>query len=172
MPSIAERIFALEPHDLARYDGIAEQFENAWLSYPRAPPTIDGELPAEEPLRLLVLVHLVKCDLEARLFAGEAVRAEAYFARFPEFAQDASAQLEVICWEHQLRGEGTDLAEYERRFPDLASDLRRRLGAATAPPPWHPPAGYTLGRVFPRGGMGLVFLVEDQKLPRQVVIKE
>jgi hypothetical protein len=170
MLTVGDRVLALTPSERDRYEAIAERFESTWLAPSDSPPQIDAFLPADEPLRTLVLTELVKCDLESRLQRRELVRVESYLSRFPELAHDESALLEVIRWEHRLLEGQVPVDEYERRFPQLAGELRRWLAPLAQPGTWVPP-GYTFLRKLRRGGMARVFLVRHVALGREEVLK-
>src|SRR6516165_982524 len=88
----------------AAMEAAVKRFENAWRRGDR--PAIDDYLPAAGPLRCRVLIELVHLELELRLKAGEAARAEEYLARYPELAGDPAAALDMIAAEHELRRRG------------------------------------------------------------------
>ncbi len=111
-----------------RLEEIIERFEEAWQRGQR--PAIDQYLQGAdiEPRRLVL--ELAHADLECRLKAGEAVRAETYFERYPEIAADREGALGLIAAEFKLRRRcESDLtpAEYERRFPQYREELPARL---------------------------------------------
>src|SRR5262245_60315302 len=83
-------------------------------------PDIADYLPPAGPLRHPALIELAHTDLELRLEAGEDVRVESYFARFPQLAADAEAALGLAVAEFTLRRRreaqlGPE--EYCQRFP-------------------------------------------------------
>jgi hypothetical protein len=90
-------------------------------------------------LRIEELVALVQADLRRRWAAGDRVAVEVYRDAFPELAGQLPALLELVHAEYQLRQElglpGAS-ADYLRRFPELADDLRSLAAPAArqAPP--------------------------------------
>jgi tRNA A-37 threonylcarbamoyl transferase component Bud32 len=183
--------------ELERY---VARFEAAWQAGQR--PDLEKHLPAEEPLRRLALVEMAHADLEYRLKAGEPARVEEYLKRFPELAENGAALLDLLAHECQLRlrqEPGLGLAEYRRRFPQLDAPLayewqRRDLPVgddlvtltATLQPgmepavlvsdsPGPPPGSaqrYRILRPHVKGGLGEIFVAEDQELHREVALKE
>src|SRR5687768_9325879 len=65
---------------------LVERFQQAWERGDNV--LIDDFLPFDEVTKRSVLVHLIQVDLELRLKAGQEVRVEDYFARYPELADD------------------------------------------------------------------------------------
>src|SRR5205807_2895889 len=77
-----------------------------------------------------LLIELVHIDLELRLKAGEAARAEEYLARYPELAGDRAAAVELIAAEHGLRRRSEPHLspdEYWQRFPHYRAELREQI---------------------------------------------
>ena len=109
----------------ARVDGLIA----AWQSGPR-PPALEKFLPAEPPdLRRMMLVELIKVDLEYRWqqFAIPK-RVEEYLAEFAELAQPGQLPCDLIYEEYLIRkqtSEPPEAADYLRRFPASAEQLRR-----------------------------------------------
>lgn len=119
----------------AVWNAVAERLEAfvaAWES--GADPAIVAHLPVEPAaLRRLVLVELVKVDLEFRSRGGKPVRLENYLVSHPEIAGPEGPPVELICEEHHVRkshGEAPDLAELCRRFPGRAQEIWRWLGGS------------------------------------------
>ena len=119
----------------AAWNAVAERLEAfvaAWEA--GAEPAIAAHLPAEpDPLRRLVLVELVKVDLEFRIGRGRPARLEHYLADHPELAAAAGPPVELIVEEYHVRGshgDPVDLSELGRRFPGREEELRGWLGGA------------------------------------------
>lgn len=107
-----------------------EAFLTAWDSA-REPPALSDFLPAEAgPLRKLVLVELIKVDLEYRwLERGCPRRIEEYLVEFPDLA-DAGIPCDLLYEEFHIRrqaGDAVEPREYLNRFPDQAPELNRLL---------------------------------------------
>jgi hypothetical protein len=103
-------------------DTICDRFEQARRSGDDSP--IERWLPADDGLRRAVLVELVRVDLQLRLGAGAAARAEEYLDRFPELRSNPDDALRIITAEYQQRrrAEVTLAADaYRDRFPTLAN---------------------------------------------------
>src|SRR5262245_1803823 len=107
-----------------RLEEICESFESAWRRSERW--TIEEILPTAGTLRDKALVDLVHIELELRLEEGEAARAEEYFARFPDLADDPVESLALVKAEfkHRLSCEPDfSPSEYVERFPWLSQEL-------------------------------------------------
>src|SRR5262249_37485237 len=104
----------------------------AWDAGP-VPPRLADFLPAEPPaLRRLVLVDLIKVDLEQRHRRGLTLRrVEDYAAEHPELAGEGGMPCDLLYEEYHLRrrlGEDVSLGEYRDRFPGQIAELARLLG--------------------------------------------
>ena len=115
------------------WDVVAERLEAfvaAWEA--GSAPAIAARLPAGPPaLRRLVLVELVKVDIEFRCGAGGQPRIEEYVAAFPELDAGDGPPVELLCEEYHVRkarGESVELAEFGRRFPGRAAEMWRWFG--------------------------------------------
>jgi tetratricopeptide (TPR) repeat protein/tRNA A-37 threonylcarbamoyl transferase component Bud32 len=182
-----------ETSDSAWLEEIVARFEDAWQHGERR--RIEDHLPTQADLRRAALVELAHVELEFRLEAGEPARAEDYFKRFPELANDGAAAASLLGAEYVLR---------RRARPSLKpgnSLLAARLptvgwppadgGAASdgAPPSGEPtplpsvltpmrkpaapaePGRYRALAPHARGGLGEVLVAEDAQLGRRVALK-
>ena len=115
--------------DCAPLEAAIKRFVAAWRQGAR--PALDDYLSAGGRLRHLLLVELVHTDLELRLKAGEAARAEEYLGRYSELAGDTAVELIVAEYALRRRREpGLSLADYERRFPRYRGELAGRNATA------------------------------------------
>lgn len=108
-----------------------EAFVAAW-EQAQQPPSIASfieNIPAG--MLRLVLIELVKADLEYRLVQRSFPKLlEDYFSEFP-MLREGGIPSDLLYEEFNLRkqrGEVVEPAEYFRRFPDAATDLARLLG--------------------------------------------
>jgi eukaryotic-like serine/threonine-protein kinase len=120
-------------------------------------------------------------DLERRIGAGEAARAEEYLARHPEF--DAEQGLDLIFVEYAARRDRSEPPPHEEffaRFPHWRSELQRQFQfdeLLEESSPAHEGqtaiAGrFRITRLFARGGIGQVMRAIDTELNREVAVKE
>src|SRR5262249_31223861 len=116
-------------------DAVA-QFERAWRDGSR--PAVDAFLPAQGAWRQHLLIELVHTDMELRLKAGEAARAEDYLSRHTELAGDRAAAFDLITAEYELRRRrepDLTLDSYLQRFPQFRDELVHTVVAALGRPP-------------------------------------
>jgi serine/threonine protein kinase len=127
-----------EPGTRSEGDDLAErveQFRAAWL----ADQTTDLEpfLPAlSAPHRPLVLVELIRADMELRAEAGLPVRVETYLGRFRWELPSGDTVVSLVATEYRLRhrhGDKPQLNEYRSRFPAQFNALAASLGGTAEP---------------------------------------
>ncbi|QDU41080.1 Serine/threonine-protein kinase PrkC [Maioricimonas rarisocia] len=113
---------------LAQY---IEQFINAWEEDAEQAPVLSQFLPADEELRRLTLVELIKVDLEYRWLQRDLPkRLTEYIADHPEL-QSQAVPPDLIYEEFHIRrqcGLAIDPEEYLTDFPEHADSLRQLLG--------------------------------------------
>jgi WD40 repeat protein len=111
-----------------RQEEALEHFENAWRRGER--PVIENYLAAEGPERRAMLLELAHVELELRQKAGETARAQDYFTRFPELADDPGAP-GLIHAEFRLRRRrepALSAEDFFHAYPGFATQLAVRLG--------------------------------------------
>jgi serine/threonine protein kinase len=171
------------------WDLLAERVDallNAWES--GAPPALGSFLPESAGVRRLILIELIKADLEQRVARQQPIKLiEDYAAEFPELARDG-VPCDLLYEEYHLRkrlGESVDLAEYRRRFPQQSAELARLLGVqstfsstsvAAVQIPGRVKAGdrlddFDLLALIGEGAFAQVFLARQLSLQRLVALK-
>jgi serine/threonine protein kinase len=109
-----------------------EAFARAWDGPDAPPEPADFLLPGPAEARQLLLVELIKLDLDARLQRGLDRSLEDYVRAFPELVGPPS---DLLYEDYHLRrraGRVVDPRDYFDRFPDRADELARLLGTAAA----------------------------------------
>lgn len=152
------------------------------------PPTLSRFLPEEPPsLRRLVLIELIKIDLDYRLCrCGERRQIEDYWREFPELAAEP-VPTDLIYEEFHIRrrqGEAVDPEEYYLRFPEQKGQLRALLGNAptvstiaqsasdlSSLQPGQNLDDFDLQARLGTGAFGTVFLARQRSMQRQVALK-
>src|SRR5260370_691402 len=87
--------------------------------------------PRGDCLRRPALVEMVKIDLERRWQRGQRAKLEAYASALPELGTPDRLPADVLLAEYEARhqcGATADLADFARRFPRQADELRRLVG--------------------------------------------
>ena len=164
-----------------------EAFARAWESC--GPPGLGGFLPADPPaVRRLVLVELVKLDLDFRLQRGIPLELEDFVAEFPELGFGGGPPCDLVYEEFHLRrqaGRDPDPADYYRRFPGRAAELARLLGDTNSPRSTSVFAGqahvgidpggqlddFDLLALVGEGQFAKVFLARQRSMQRLVALK-
>jgi serine/threonine protein kinase/tetratricopeptide (TPR) repeat protein len=115
-------------NDWERLEEIVERFEEAWQQGKQ--PALEDYLKSGAIASPKLVLELVHTDLECRLKAGEEVRVETYFERYPQLADNAQEVLGLIAAEYNFRQRcepSLTPEEYERRFPQYREGLVERL---------------------------------------------
>lgn len=164
-----------------------EAFVQAWQGA-EAPPALSEFLP-DRPWRRLVLVELIKVDLEYRWQRPELRRSlEEYAAMFPELCEGGVVPADLLYEEILVRrqsGETIQLEDYERRFPRQATQLARLADlqqAATSTvlvqpgrfedlAPGDRLGDFELERLLGKGAFARVFLARQVNMQRRVALK-
>jgi len=177
---------------------LARRLEHLWQAGER--PDVHRFLALAGSITPTEIVAVLGIDQWQRWQAGERVTAEEYLGRYPALAGALEHALELVYGEFLIRegqGETPKLEEYQGRFPLLADRLRQQVelhralasgSAVTNSPGWGTlpiqgapaaasdvlPAACSRYRplsLHARGGLGEVYLAEDNELPRQVALK-
>src|SRR5262249_30410961 len=86
--------------------------------------------PAGDRLRRAALIEMVMIDQERRLQLGQRARLEAYLKALPELGPADRLPADLLLAEYDARqqcGAAVEVAEFGRRFPRQADELRRLL---------------------------------------------
>ena len=164
-----------------------EAFASAWETQ-GSPPDTKQFVPANPPsVRRLVLIELVKLDLDFRLQRGLDRPIEEYLQEFPELDQNGPP-CDLLYEDFHLRkqcGQDVVVSEYFRRFPQQASELAGLLGSGTlsqsssvysarAPEDVHPGDtvdDFDLLALLGQGQFAKVFLARQRTMQRLVALK-
>jgi serine/threonine protein kinase len=164
-----------------------EAFARAWDA--GRPPEPGEFLPADPPeVRRLVLVELVKLDLDYRLQRGIPRPLEDYLAAFPELDAGGGPPCDLLYEDFHLRrqaGRDPNPIDYYHRFPARAAELARLLGgtcparstsvfAARAPVAIEPGGrldDFDLLALLGKGQFARVFLARQRSMQRMVALK-
>ncbi len=178
-------------HGQAKWDALAARIDalvKCWESGASA-PVLAGFVPHEPAaLRRLVLVELVKVDLEHRYARKQPKRVEDYVAEFPELAGPAGPPCDLIFEEFQARrrhGEAVEPKEYFGRFPLRGAELARLLQVDTPTDITlvnrkHPEDSVHVGEriddfdlqaLLGEGAFAKVFLAWQRSMQRRVALK-
>jgi eukaryotic-like serine/threonine-protein kinase len=115
------------------WDDLSERLERFIATWDSGrEPALADFLPPEPPgHRRVVLVELIKVDLEQRTTRGQPKRLETYVADFPELLENGEPPCDLIYEEYHIRrtaGDNVAPRDYYQRFPRSADALKRLMG--------------------------------------------
>lgn len=115
------------------WDDLAQRLERFIATWEAGEePTLVDYLPPEPPAhRRLVLIELIKFDLEQRTARSKPKLLEVYTAEFPELLENGEPPCDLIYEEYHVRRQaGHDITprDYYQRFPRSAEALKRLMG--------------------------------------------
>ncbi|GIW78641.1 MAG: hypothetical protein KatS3mg105_0448 [Gemmatales bacterium] len=119
----------LETEKWERLQSLADRFEKAWQTVHdvQAAPELTQFLPpVDDPLRSVVLLELVKTDLEIRWRRGQPAKVEDYLRRFSELGTSDNVSAKLLYEEFRVRhryGDRPSLDEYKNRFPTVYEEF-------------------------------------------------
>ncbi len=165
-----------------RLEQYFQRFEAAWKE--QGHPLLEDFLPAaDSPDRPIVLVELIKIDLDYRCQLGEPARLETYLQQHPELRNGGHLPMDLIQEEIRVRRAYRDAPSAEeilQRFPGLAEELTPLLRGheAIQPADQRSPTAvptrlgrFELREQVGRGGFATVYRGWDPELCREVAIK-
>ena len=135
------------------------------------------------------LVDMLLADQRLRWSQGQRVTVEAYLEHYPQLRGDPAALRTLLAGEIALRreqGDGFELDEFCRRFPDLSPWLKEQFASShgstsrdsTSPDgdkgedrPWPAVPGFQILAEIGLGGMGIVYRAHQSRLNRIVALK-
>jgi eukaryotic-like serine/threonine-protein kinase len=166
-----------------------EGFLEAWESA-EEPPRMGGHLPEPEgTLRRMVLIELIKVDLEYRYCSdGEKLSLETYQSQFPDLAKPDGMPVDLIYEEYHVRktaGETVDVNDCLTRFPEQSEAIIRmfKLHSPTVSmsltgqqltnsyEPGDRIDDFYLMSNLGSGAFGSVFLARQESMQRMVALK-
>lgn len=175
-------------HTWSILSGHVEKFVSAWEAG-KAVPAVGDFIPAHPAiLRRLVLIELIKVDLEYRwLHRNQPRRIEDYLSDFPELLE-GEVPCALLYEEFQVRkqaGDAPTVEEYLHRFPRQAEALERLLDIAASGrsttlvrqasleqiEPGQHLEGFDLLNLLGKGAFARVFLCWQKSLRRLVALK-
>lgn len=129
MSGVDLQAFSLSEEDRQRLQAWIAEFEREWDDTHLA-ARVAQLPPADKPLRLAMLVGMVRIDLRRRWQSGQPATVESYLESYPELGTPETVAAELILEEYEARrqhGTPADRAEFARRFPGRAGRLWQYL---------------------------------------------
>ncbi|UUO09174.1 serine/threonine protein kinase [Blastopirellula sp. J2-11] len=169
--------------------GFMERFLEQWEADSLPPRLVDYLPPEHGVFRRMVLIELIKIDMEYRRQRNcDFLRLEDYHERFPELSRPDGMPTDLIFEEYHVRktsGEQVDLHEYGKRFPGQADAIVRLFkldsetmttslsdGRAHAKFATGDRVGdFYLMSALGAGAFGSVFLARQETMQRLVALK-
>lgn len=169
--------------------GHLEAFLQEWEANGYGPWLADHLPKAAGPVRRMVLIELIKVDLEYRHNSdGPVLRLEDYLAEYPDLGEPGGMPVELIHEEHHLRSQSSvetiDVNDCIARFPDKADEIRRMFlvdesgdqsltgsQLSEAYQPGDHIGDFYLMSALGTGAFGSVFLARQESMQRMVALK-
>ncbi len=142
MPASFASLSQLPESERAQLEALLVAFDSGW-SENRLKEEVRRLPPGNNPLRRLALLELVQIDLERQWQMKRKPQLEVYLDHYPELGTPDTVPAVLIQAEFEVRRQfnGTaDLADFARRFPRQAEQLRQLLGVAPQPGKEKPPS--------------------------------
>jgi hypothetical protein len=147
----------LTPAEWQELQVVLSRFERAWQAGGRADPA--EFVPADGRLGVVLLLELLKSDLEVRWQRGERPTVEEYLPRFPGLRAEPGLLPPLLAEEYRVRhlyGDRPALDSYKARFPDQFAEVMRlvcdlQMTVTLAPPTLPPQAAPTRPPLAPLG---------------------
>ena len=165
-----------------------EAFASAWEDASGPPNPADFVPAGPADVRRLVLVEIVKFDIDCRLRKDQPLALEDYLRLFPELASGDGPPCDLLYEDFHLRcqaGHAPKPSDYFARFPGRAAELGRLIGGTASPRstavlsarvpvgviPGEQLDDFDLVALLGEGQFAKVFLARQRSMQRMVALK-